>query len=1850
MSAPIFNSSGTVETTAELKRLNRALRIYSRSNHALIHAPDEASLLQEVCDIVVEGGYCMAWAGYAANDDSKSIRPVAMSGRADDYLEHAKLTWADTDRGRGPAGTAIRRGSSAVIEDFATDAHAAPWRAAALQRGLRSCICLPLKDTAAKPFGGLAIYSCELQVFTPDEIRLLEQLAGDLSYGIVALRARDAYQHTESALLESEKKLAEAVRIAHVGYWERDLQAKTVSLSAEACRIFGLPNNYCFPELPEWHAQWNRLLHPDDQHNVALAFSDALAGVRRYDVTYRIIQPGGEIRHVHSFADVTRDNTGDPIRVFGTMIDVTSKIHAEESLQQAAEEIRDLYNHAPCGYHSLDEDGMFVRINETELDWLGYRRDEVVGKMKLYDLLTANSRDAYQQFFPRFMATGAIRDVEFDMVRRDGSILHALTSATAVTDEDGKFLMSRSMVYDITERKRMERGLRASEEKFSAAFHASPDLLAITRADGTIMDVNEGYTRLLGYTRGESIGKSTAELSLWHNAADRAAFVKQLQESGQITDFETTLCRKDGTLVAVSDSARTMELYGEQCILSIVRDISRLKLMEDSLVFVAQQGWVSAKEEYFDALAHFLGKRLDADYVLIDKLSENPAFAETVGMYAKGDKAPNICYALKGTPCENVMGRQICIYPQRAQQLFPDDVLLCDMGVESYAGIPLWDSQNQPIGLIALLSCKPITDEAMTTQVLQIVAARTAAELERESSDRILRASEHEFRTLAENLPDNIIRYDRDGRILYCNPNIEGTIGVLGSSAIGKRVREVLPDGSYADYAKVLEDVLATGENREMEYILPVQSPEPIIHHIRFIVERDERGELSGVLAIGRDITERKQAEAALAASEQQFRSVAENSPDNIIRYDRECRTRYYNPVMAKTLGIDADRTLGLTPLELGFGGPVIAAEYQAHIQRVLESGELSDMELTMPLADGGYSCHLIRFAPERDSHAQIAGVLAIGREVTALKQAEAERQINLHFFESMDLINRAIRSGNDLEQVMSQVLDTVLGIFDCDRVFLMHPCDPEAASLRVPIERNRPEYPGVGAGREIPIDGDVAKALRHVLASDRPVKYGVDNEQTLPPEIARQFGILASMAMAIYPNTGKPWQFGIHQCAYARVWSADEERLFQEIGRRISDGLNGLLAYRELTVSERKYHTLFEESQDALYISSPDGSLIDANRRCIELFGYESKKEMGNISLARDIYANPADRIAVLSLVNTLGSCEREVVLKKRNGDLITALCMITAERNADGTINCYRGIVHDISAQRKTEEQLRIAATAFEAQEGIVITDSNKIILRVNNAFTEITGYSGEDAVGQSPRLLQSGHHDAVFYQRMWKAIDDDGFWQGEIWNRRKSGEIYPEWLNITAVRNELDEVTHYVGTLTDITARKAAEAKIEHLAFYDQLTSLPNRRLLLDRLQQALASNARNENAGALMLIDLDNFKVLNDTRGHSEGDLLLQQVARRLVDCVREGDTVARLGGDEFVVILSGLSLSPVEAAEQTGSIATKILAVLSKPYRFDGYEFVSTSSIGATLFFDSQQAKEELLKQADISMYEAKKSGGDALRFFDHQMQETVNARAALEKELRIAIENSQFELYYQVQVQVGAPQRPFGAEALLRWIHPEQGIISPARFIPLAEETGLILPIGQWVLDTACAQVHAWQNSAHTRNFVVAINVSAMQFHQPEFVSQVKSAVEKHGINPALLKIELTESILLERIEDTVACMNSLKEVGVQFSLDDFGTGYSSLQYLKRLPLNQIKIDQSFVRDIATDGSDTAIVRTIIAMARSLDLEVIAEGVETVVQKELLRSMDCNRCQGYLFGKPVPIEQFNAALKSGSTW
>ena len=640
----------------------------------------------------------------------------------------------------------------------------------------------------------------------------------------------------------------------------------------------------------------------------------------------------------------------------------------------------------------------------------------------------------------------------------------------------------------------------------------------------------------------------------------------------------------------------------------------------------------------------------------------------------------------------------------------------------------------------------------------------------------------------------------------------------------------------------------------------------------------------------------------------------------------------------------------------------------------------------------------------------------------------------------------------------------------------------------------------------------------------------------------------------------------------------------------------------------------------------------------------------------ASEIIGKTPRDIAPAELVDTYLAADRalfcqpgvqiyESEVRNAHGELRNVMFHKATFTRPDGSVGGLVGVMLDITERKRMEENLRQAATVFDSSaQGLTIAAADGTIMAVNRAFTEITGYEESEVIGRNPRMLQSGRHDKAFYRAMWDCIATNGRWQGEVWNRRKNGNIFPEWISITAVYDKQDRVTNYVATFSDITQQKQTEEKIQMLAFTDPLTSLPNRRLLLDRLQHALVTSLRSQCHGALFFIDLDDFKALNDTRGHHVGDLLLKQVAQRLTECVREGDTVARLGGDEFVVMLEGLDSNSLEAISQTEVVGAKILAALNQPYLLAAGRYHSTPSIGVTLFGDEQSSLDELLKQADLAMYRAKSSGRNTLRFFDPEMQSVVAARVDLEDDLRLGLLRQQFVLYYQPQVDHAS--RVTGVEALVRWLHPARGLVLPGEFIPLAEDTKLILPLGLWVLKTACAQLDAWARRPETAHLTMAVNVSTCQFRQGDFVDQVLGVLECCAFDANRLKLELTESLLLDDVQDVIAKMSALKSRGVGFSLDDFGTGYSSLAYLKRLPLDQLKIDQSFVGDVLLDANDAAIARTIVTLAHSLGLSVIAEGVETEAQLLFLVSNNCHAFQGYLFSRPLPLQDVEEYLSS----
>lgn len=684
----------------------------------------------------------------------------------------------------------------------------------------------------------------------------------------------------------------------------------------------------------------------------------------------------------------------------------------------------------------------------------------------------------------------------------------------------------------------------------------------------------------------------------------------------------------------------------------------------------------------------------------------------------------------------------------------------------------------------------------------------------------------------------------------------------------------------------------------------------------------------------------------------------------------------------------------------------------------------------------------------------------------------------------------------------------------------------------------------------------------------------------------------------------------------------------------------------RALEIERSQLRTLVESSPDAMWLKDRNGVYIDCNTRAAELIGFTRE---GIIGLsAGDVLKDADVAIRILDIDKqawaTASSQSGELSLCGPDGALRDLEIVKVPIKAADGEITGVLGVARDITERLRNERELRIAAVAFESNDGMMITDENGVIERVNAAFTQISGFPASDAIGRMPNFLQSEKDSRKFYEDIHTAFIQMGYWSGEVLNRRSNGELYPVRMSISAVTNSHGKTIHYVGAFQDISAEKEAQAQAEHLKLFDPLTETPNRALLEDRISHALANSIDMNEYGAVIMTDLDDFRKVNDSLGHAAGDQLLLEVSRRIRQAIQQDDTLGRFSGDTFVVMLENLGPDRHLAAARASAVAERIRQSLAEPSLLEEQSVVCTGSVGITLFpgENQQPSAETLLRQADLALHKSKDGGRNMVRVFEDEMQADLDTRNNLESELREAIKLEHFALYYQPQVD--AQGRLIGAEALVRWNHPMRGLIPPAAFIPLAEETGLIEPIGQWVITAACRQLRLWADRDSLRDLALAINISARQFKSNQFVASILSDLRRSGARANHLKLEVTESLAIDDFESSIGKLRELKAHGFKISLDDFGTGNSSLTYLTKLPLTQLKIDKSFVDALPDSHTDAMVAQTIIAMGQGLELDVIAEGVETEAQYRFLAAQGCHAFQGYLFGKPMPLSEFESQV------
>ncbi|ABY96328.1 TPA: EAL domain-containing protein [Pseudomonas putida] len=676
----------------------------------------------------------------------------------------------------------------------------------------------------------------------------------------------------------------------------------------------------------------------------------------------------------------------------------------------------------------------------------------------------------------------------------------------------------------------------------------------------------------------------------------------------------------------------------------------------------------------------------------------------------------------------------------------------------------------------------------------------------------------------------------------------------------------------------------------------------------------------------------------------------------------------------------------------------------------------------------------------------------------------------------------------------------------------------------------------------------------------------------------------------------------------------------------------------QQLQTSEEKFAKAFHASPDGLLLSrQSDGLLLEVNEGFCRLTGYDLNPTIDQTSLDLGIWVDLNERKRLVEQLNRDGFV-RDFTCHIRRSDGQIRLCELSARPLPITGVDCMLTIARDITERHLMQEKLQLAATVFEnTAEGVLITDIDQHISAVNRAFSEITGYSEIEALGQTPRLLASGQHDSAFYAAMWHQLTDEGHWQGEIYNKRKNGELYPSWLTISAVRNSEREITHFVAVFADISSIKHAQAKLDYQAHHDPLTGLPNRALFENRLQAVLTCAQVSNRQGAVLFLDLDRFKHINDSLGHPVGDLLLKGIAQRLKEQVRDVDTVARLGGDEFIILLPGLH-KPSDAS----TIANKLLACFAAPFQAGEHEFFTSASIGISLYPQDGTDVATLIRNADAAMYRSKAKGRNRVEAYTRDLTAQASERIALEHELRRAVERNEMSLCFQPKLSLKT-QKLVGAEALIRWSHPTFGEVPPEHFIHLAEENGTILQLGDWVLEQACRQMQAWKQ--HYQPFgPLSINLAGAQLRHPHLARRIEQLLKHYQLKAGDLQLEITENFIMSQAEEALAVLYQLKKLGVQLAIDDFGTGYSSLSYLKRLPLDILKIDKSFIRGLPDDPHDAAIARAIIALGRSMQLTIIAEGVENQAQQRFLAAEGCEQIQGYIVSLPLPPDEFAAAF------
>jgi diguanylate cyclase (GGDEF)-like protein/PAS domain S-box-containing protein len=1035
-----------------------------------------------------------------------------------------------------------------------------------------------------------------------------------------------------------------------------------------------------------------------------------------------------------------------------------------------------------------------------------------------------------------------------------------------------------------------------------------------------------------------------------------------------------------------------------------------------------------------------------------------------------------------------------------------------------------------------------------------------------------------------------IVLTDLRGRILEFNTTFCRMLGFAAQKLKDMHFWEILP--AHAHHVQVQGFASEGGNSRlgplDLEHLRADGSLMPVkLTGVRVAMENDQHF----IWSIVEDVCDTAHVAHKLKASDEALKAISEG----VLVSDENGVLISVNPAFSEITGYAPEEMIGRTCAFLQ--GIDTDPEAIESIRLARETGQSYAGEILNYRKDGSSFWNDLIISPVHDAQGRVFRYVGIARDVTERKQLLENLQIAAVAFESRE------------------------GIMITDA---------EQRILRV--NRSFTDITGYDAS-------DVKGKTPRILSSGR---HGEDFYDKLTAELQRDGS----------------WQ--------GEIWNrrkSGEEFLEQLIITAVT-GSDGNVTHYVGAFTDVTDRRVIEDS-----LKSKEKSLIEA-QRIGQMgnweFDHEKNKLSWSAQTARIFEVDPTESQYTYEDFMAFVHPDDRMEVDRRYQDAVARRLPYTADHRivlAEGRVKYVRerceivydpqgravrsiGTVQDISERKFAEIELNIAAVAFESRQSIIICDEDLLVLRVNRAFSEATEYSAQEVIGRSVSdLMGLEDNQQIFSASLERAVSSPGVWEGELKCKHRNGHEFPVWLTISAVRNAAGVVSHYVITFVDITERKHAQEQIHRLAFYDSLTDLPNRQFFLKRIHDALAQVSRDREFGALLLINLDHFMTLNDTLGHEVGDELLKTVAAQLLAALPDAAAIARLGSDEFVVLIKSLGADKLEAIDAAAHICERLLALLDRTYQLFQHTYQGTSSIGITLFSgDQDETIDELLKQIDLALHHAKVAGRNTYRFYVPQMQADVTERAQLEADLRAAITGEQFVLHYQPQID--GEGQVIGAEALLRWKCPKRGTVAPSVFIPVLEETGLILALGAWSIEKACEQLVRWSSSPELQSLTISVNVSACQLHQADFVSQVLKALERTGANPSRLGLELTESLLLYDVDDSIKKMNALRKMGVTFALDDFGTGYSSLSILKRLPLDQLKVDRSFVQELPANKSACTIVQAIIGVGNSLGLSIIAEGVEVQQQLAFLKESGCQTFQGYLHSPPLPIEEFVSYLSS----